>query len=307
MNPEKIDQQKGLKNLFMQILQLKNFLIFVGGGSLFIPLYADQNAWLRIQSLFTLWCFLTCVWFLVILITYKGELENRILSYAFSIVKKALPLLLIILSLYLILWPFVLEKTLGASILIITYFVFIKNTGNFGINFENSSTTNNKFSSWVALETNNEQGTDFKELNLEGQPIKELEFKVKPHSHFWRAGLKITGINGFILPLRTPNSVLFHVGSVENDDNKFGVTAYINGEWVSDVNKTINYPKDGYIKIRFEVNEKNFIECFINDNLVFKIQEKIDSQLVGKIFLAAWGDGNPYRVEFSNIKYKFRN
>lgn len=301
------NQQKGLRNLFLQILQLKNFLLFIGGGcSLFVTLYADTNNWPRIQPLFIIWATLSALWFLSTLFIYKGELENRVLAYIASIIKKIVPLAVVIISFYLILWPFDTRKALGVLVLIIAYFFFSRRTKLIGINFENSDKTGNKTSSWVATETNNEQGTDFRELNLGGKSIKELEFKVKPHSHFWRAGLKITDPNGFILPLRTSNSVLFHVGSVENSDDKFGVTAYVNGEWVSDVNKIMDIPKDGYIKIRFEVNEKNFIKCFINDNLEFQPKERIDSRMVEKAYLAAWGDGNLYRVEFSNIKYKFR-
>lgn len=307
MRPEIDNRQKGLKNLFLQILQLKNFLLFVGGGSLFIPLYADVNIWPRIEHLFTTWAILVVLWFLFTLSIYKGELENRILAYIGSIIKKIVPLVVIIFSFYLILWPFDVRKILGVLVLVIAYFFFSKRTNLIGINVENSDKKSNKTSSWVATETNNEQGTDFREINLEGKSLKEIEFKVKPNSHFWRAGLKITDPNGFILPLRTASSVLFHIGSIENDDNKFGVTAYVNGEWVSDVNKTIDIPKDGYIKIRFEANEKNFIKCFINDNLEFQPKERIDSRMLEKVYLAAWGDGNPYRVELCNIKYKFRD
>lgn len=301
------NQQKGFKNLFLQISQLKNFLLFVGGGGLFIPLYADVNAWPRVQTLFTIWISLSIFWFLLILFIYKGELENRVLGYITSIAKRIIPLAVIALSLYLILWPFDVRKMLGLLILIVTYFFFSRKTGLIGISVENSSKANKKTTSWIATETNNEQGTDFREISLEGKSAKEIEFKVKPYSHFWRAGLKITDPNGFILPLRTPNSVLFHVGSVENNDDKFGITAYVNGEWVSDVNKILDIPKDGYIKIRFEVNEKNFVKCFINDNLEFQPKERVDSRMMEKAYLAAWGDGNPYRVEFCNIKYKFRD
>lgn len=298
-------QQKGYKNLFLQILQLKNFLIFVGSGSLFIPLYADINAWLRVQSLFFAWLILAVIWSLFLIIIYKGELESRILSYILSAIRKIIPLLLVIVSLYLVLWPFVLEKTLGTIILLFTYFVFIRTDKKLTLKSKRSGKPSNQLSNWVATETNNEQGTAYRELDLEGKSIEKLEFKIKTSSSFWRAGFKITDPNGSILPLRTSNSILFHVGSAEAS-NKFGVTAYINGIWVSDVNKVLVVPNSGYITIKLLVNEKNFIKCFINDRLEFKPEGTTNPRLLEKIFLAVWGDGNLYKVEFSDIYYKFR-
>ena len=301
-----INQQKGYKNLFLQILQLKNFLLFLGGGGLFIPSYSDVNTWSRVHLLFVVWLIFVMIWFLFILIIYKGELESRILSYLLSVIRKIIPLLFTIASLYLILLPFTLQKTLGILILLFTYFVFMRTDSKLTLKSKRSGKPSNQLSNWAATETNNEQGTDYRELDLEGKFIKELEFKIKASSSFWRAGFKITDPNGSILPLRTPNSILFHVGSAE-ERAKFGVTAYINGIWVSDVNKVIVVPDDGYITIKFLVNEKNFIKCFINDNLEFKPEASINPRLLEKIFLAAWGDGNPYRVEFCSIYFKFEN
>ena len=112
-------------------------------------------------------------------------------------------------------------------------------------------------------------------------------------------------INGSIFPLRSPDSILFHVGSTGIPEN-FGITAYINGERVRSVNKEIALPEGGEIKIKFEANEKNFIKCFVNNSLEFSTQHHVNPRLLEKVFLTAWGDGNPYRVEFNDIQYSIR-
>ena len=157
----------------------------------------------------------------------------------------------------------------------------------------------------MATETNNEQGTNFKEINLNGKPIKKLEFRIKPLTPFWRAGFKLTDPNGSILPLRTKNSLLFHVGSWETRD-KFGATGYRDGEWDKNLNKTINFKNSDYITIKFQVKSKNFIECYINGKLEYKPTEIINPRILEKVFLVAWGDGNPYRVEFDKISYSIK-
>lgn len=318
-NDIKLDtEQRGYKNLFLQIFQLKNFLWFVGGGTgTFVLIYAENDKWLRVQPFFLAWIISIVAWFFLVLFIYKGELENRIISYIAAVVKRIIPILLILLSLYLILLPIEFKKTLGILALAFTAMIFLR--GNKGLSklLDNSrgarkknklmeeKKTTIRLTNWTATETNNEQGADYNEINLEGQQLKTLEFKVKPSSAFWRAGFKITDPNGSILPLRRNNSILFHVGSTEFR-SKFGVTAYINGDWVSDVNKTIDFDNEGFISIKFEVNEKNFIKCFINNKIEFKPKERIDPRILEKVFLAAWGDGNPYRVEFEDIQFTTR-
>jgi len=317
-NTKSDTEPRGYKNLFLQIFQLKNFLWFVGGSTgTFILIYAENDKWLRVQPFFLAWIMLIIAWLILILFIYKGELENRVISYVGAVLKRIVPILLILIALYLILLPFELKKTLGTLALAFTAMILLR--GNKGLSkLSNNSTEPRKknkstekkkkiirLTNWSATETNNEQGVDYKEISLEGQPLKALEFKVKPSSSLWRAGFKITDPNGSILPLRTNNSILFHVGSSESR-SKFGVTAYINGEWVSAVNKTIDFDNEGFINIKFEVNEKNIIKCFVNNNIEFKPKERIDPRILEKVFLAAWGDGNPYRVEFDSIEYLTR-
>jgi len=51
---------------------------------------------------------------------------------------------------------------------------------------------------------------------------------------------------------------------------------------------------------------KNFIECYINGKLEYKPTEIINPRILEKVFLVAWGDGNPYRVEFDKISYSIK-
>lgn len=158
---------------------------------------------------------------------------------------------------------------------------------------------------WIASETNNEQQTDHREVPLNGKPLKKLVFTIRPASPFWRAGFKLTDPNGTIMPLRTDNSILFHLGSTESEGS-FGITAYINGEWVDSLNKTLPFNRQNPISIKFEVNKNNFIKCYINDHVEFEPVERIDPRILKKTFLAAWGDGHNMRVEFDSIGFLTR-
>jgi len=158
---------------------------------------------------------------------------------------------------------------------------------------------------WVATETNNEQQTDYREIPLSGRPLEKLVFTIRPASSFWRAGFKLTDPNGTILPLRSNNSLIFHLGSTENED-RFGITAYINGEWVESLNKTLLFNRQNPVNIKFEVNEHNFIKCYVNDQVEFESTERINPRILKKAFLAAWGDGHNMRVEFDSVGFLTR-
>lgn len=158
---------------------------------------------------------------------------------------------------------------------------------------------------WIATETNNEQQTDYREVSLKGKSLKKLVFTVRPASPFWRTGFKLTDPNGTILPLRTNNSLIFHLGSTESED-RFGITAYINGEWVESLIKTLPFNRQNPISIRFEVNQNNFVKCYVNDQVEFEPMERVNPRILKKAFLAAWGDGHNMRVEFDSIGFLTR-
>ncbi len=309
---------KGYKNLSLQMLNVKYFMATTGGGIFFFATSYINNQWDRAQALFWFWGAGISVWLLFLIVTYRLELWARLTLLLFSTVKKIIPIIIGLISLYFILFPFDFKKTISFLILASIIFGFIKNKrilGEIPSNTpkrkknrkvkENKGESTQELEDWLATETSNEQGVDYREINLEGRPLKTLEFRVKPSTVFWRAGFKLTDPNGTILPLRTKNSLLFHIGSSESR-SKFGITAYGDGDWDPTLNKTLDYDNASFISIRFEVNEKNFIKGFINNKLEYKPKARIDPRILEKVFLAAWGDGNPYRVEFDDIQFTTR-
>lgn len=304
-------------NLWLQIIQLNNLLRFVAGGlAFFLALYIEHDPirWPRAIPFLWVWLALLVVWFITLSLIYsKNELRKRFLSYINSFFKWAIPALITCLGLYLALFPLEFRKTLG--IVILTSLLVFKYANNASrvlpsrkAKTRSKSRINKnvlrRVTDWVATETNNEQGTDYREIDLQGGLVNSLSFKVKPSSTFWRAGFKITNQQGTILPLRTDKSLLFHVGSNESK-SKFGITAYRDGRWVSSVNKLVDFDTESFISIKFEYRG-GFIACFINNNVELKYKVA-DFQILSKLFLSAWGDGNPYRVEFVDIEYSIKS
>jgi len=154
---------------------------------------------------------------------------------------------------------------------------------------------------WTARRTKNDQGADFREVKMHGK-ISRLEFTIIPKSRFWRAGFKLVDPNASILPLRDNNSLLFHLGSCTN--KKYGFTAYHNGTWIEELNKTKTYPEDRLLTIRLDVDHGNRFKVYVNGSLEFKPIWKISNPNTReKVVLIAWGDNKNYKVDFSNITF----
>lgn len=162
-----------------------------------------------------------------------------------------------------------------------------------------------RMNSWIAGPTEEEQGSDFRELNLAGNSLDRLIFTVSPTTLFWRAGFKLLDPNSSVIPLRNANSLLFHLGSSDRD-NRFGITAYINGNRIGAINKTKEFELGDSIEIGLEVSEKNFIKVYVNNTLEFEPAEQIDPRLLKRACLIAWGDGQNYNVKFDNTKFTMR-
>lgn len=153
---------------------------------------------------------------------------------------------------------------------------------------------------WIANKTLNEQGTDFREV-LVGGKVSKLQFTIKPLTHFWRAGFKLVDPNGTILPLRSRNSLLFHLGST-NSEEEYGFHAYLNGEWLQELNKVKKYPEDKILTIKLEINHNNFLKVSVNGFPEFKLSWHLENPNIReKVALVAWGDENDYQVEFKDI------
>lgn len=306
---------RGYGNLFLQIFQLKNFVRYLTLALAFLLLYVDNKNWFRAKPFFVTWLISTTLWLVLLLVIYRGELENRIFVYLISLMIRILPILLICLALYLILIPFELKSGLGVLILLFALPAIYKKNNKL-VEEQNKKILSNtprksirarmfKLRHWSATETNNDQGADYRELDLKGKPLKGLELTMNPSAKYWRAGFKISSPNGTILPLRSQESLLFHLGSADSE-KQFGITAYINGNRIPTINKVITFDKNKPLSIRLEINNKNFLKCFVNDIVEYEHQERIDPQISKKAFVVAWGDGQPYRVEFENIKYVLR-
>lgn len=153
---------------------------------------------------------------------------------------------------------------------------------------------------WKAKKTKKEQGANYREVKLNGK-LSRLEFTIEPKSLFWRAGFKLVDPNDSILPLRSNNSLLFHLGSTPSD-KKYGFTAYLNGKHIKELNKTKKYPRNKLLTIRLEINHNNFLKVFVNGSLHFKPAWHLENpDIREKSVLIAWGDKNNYEVDFRNI------
>lgn len=152
---------------------------------------------------------------------------------------------------------------------------------------------------WQAQKTAEDQGADVRELHLKGK-LHKLSFKIRPHSAFWRAGFKLVDPNGVILPLRTQGSLVFHLGSTGSSGH-YGLTAYHNGEWVEELNKTKSYGNKP-ITVELTVNDKNFLEVYVDGSLEFKPSWHLENPSIReKVALVAWGDEHEYKVDFKDI------
>lgn len=194
------------------------------------------------------------------------------------------------------------EIVIVSIALVILYEFYIKKLFNIGV-IKYIFTHNSLIvSDWTSIKTNQGQNTDFREINLEGRLLRNLEFDIKPLTQYWRAGFKISKPNGYILPLRSDGASLIHLGSNKNYD-EVGMTSYINGEHL--VSKSnLNVEKNKPMHIKFQINDKNFTFLYINNKL--ELEHKFESDYFKKLYLAAWTDGNEGSVEFSNIKYTLR-
>lgn len=308
------NNQSGLKELFKQFLQLKSFSGFAGGGvGIFLLIYANPDQWSRVINLFYLWLAITFLWFIYLIYIYGSELINRVLISVSKFFQKIIPYSLITIGYLLILIPPTLQKAIGLIFIFIPILFIKDDINNLVLNLYRKKNrkkisrnikNNNTFSinDWVATETQDEQGASHRPINLDSKRIRELSFVVKPQAgSYWRAGFKLCSLEGNILPLRTDNSLLFHIYSnIDFNQNQLGVIYYVNGNTVKNIN--ISTKRD---KIKITVSlYKDYGNIKINNETIKKVE--INEEWLNKIFLVAWGDGNPYRIDFEDIKYQLK-
>lgn len=153
---------------------------------------------------------------------------------------------------------------------------------------------------WVTGENRGaEQWASYKELGLDGKILKSLRFVVQSDSPYWRAGFKITSPNGSPLPLVSPKSMLFHIGS-DNGANT-AMSAYLDGGNADETHKVFNYNNGEPTTVEFKVNAKNFASVFVNGNLEY--QQKVNRDFLRKAYLVTWGDNHEFTIKTSDITY----
>lgn len=198
--------------------------------------------------------------------------------------------LLIIIASWTFIWQFLFVRLLSKN------FIF----GFFKVNIE-------KIDDWKAIPaTNDNQGTDIKEIDLNGKLLRQLAFSISSESTYWRAGFKIVEARGQAVPLRSSeyHYILFHLGSDNGKD--IGLYIYDASQSLdSGPNKTLILPNittQDRLIISVTINEKNFIQCFVNNKIEY--ETRIDSNIRKKAYMLAWGDGSDYEVDFKNISFE---
>ena len=160
-----------------------------------------------------------------------------------------------------------------------------------------------RMDSWVAInKPQNSQGGDYKEIPLDKKPLKQLVFKAKSSSLYWRAGIKLESPNATKkMPLlTTKDSFLFHIGLT---DGEYEFAIYNDGDFNSRIVKNISgiISKHRNIVLKIERDSTNDTKCFINDELVY--HKDLAPDLFKKVYLAAWGDKKDYEVSFDDIVF----
>ncbi len=311
MKNTKVVKKEGdnLIGMFKQIFQLKSFMGFIGGGAyLFFTAYSNSNAWERVVSFFYLWILISVVWFIFLVSFYGAELFARLIL----ILKRFIPYSLMAIGYILLLYPPNFQKAIGFIILLIVFPVVKDELISYTLTLFKHKQRNKKtilsksklrinkknINDWVATETNNIQGASYRSPDLDCKKIKEINFTVSHQAgNHWRAGFKFVSENESLFPLVTPESLLFHVYSDPNfNTDQLGIIYY------SSANSKQKIITTNKSKVEFKILiSKNAIEIKLDNSNITKI--KLDKNWLSKLYLVAWGDGNPYRVDFENIEF----
>lgn len=161
------------------------------------------------------------------------------------------------------------------------------------------------FPDWIgAKETQNNQGVNYKYINLENNTLKYLSMTIQSKSIYWRAGIKLsypTEGSEPVPELRTNNSFLYHIGA-----NKDGsVILYIyHGKNPAVVKKALDVDNSKNPILLKIIIEDNQIKCYANNE--FQYDFKYNKELLKRVYLVTWGDGKPYEVNLKEIIYDYK-
>jgi len=161
-----------------------------------------------------------------------------------------------------------------------------------------------KGSNWYTTNNiNNPQGASYKELDIGNELFKSVSLTVTPLSEYMRFGIKLLDEESKIL---SSNSVLtsdinhlLHLSKNIGSDVING-TFYINEKLDINKKEIAQCAVSGKIKMRCEIDSYNHLELFINNTKVYEIV--VNPDIRKRICLLAWGDGNAFELNVSNIK-----
>ncbi|HAS00263.1 MAG: hypothetical protein US57_C0002G0003 [Candidatus Moranbacteria bacterium GW2011_GWC2_37_73] len=153
---------------------------------------------------------------------------------------------------------------------------------------------------WKTSKSMLPQGACFKKLELEGQYISTLSFKLSSDFEYWRAGVKFASANSDAdTHILTDKSFLFHLS--KNNSKSFLVEIYPNGSVEKAKHQVFENKNGAILSITIERSDRNLINCYVNDVLIHSVRIKLD--YLKNTYLCAWGDENDYSLTFKGIKY----
>ncbi len=152
---------------------------------------------------------------------------------------------------------------------------------------------------WSTSQSNHTQGYSFKELSLSSALLKSLKLSISSSNDYWRAGVKLMCPNmEHNFAPRTDGSMLIHL---HRTSDRLGLVIYKDKNSEAILNKDLGpYPSNKKIELLIEINERNFLLCYVNESLEYN--ERIDSEKRKKVLLCAWGDSNKYDLCFEDIE-----
>lgn len=145
-----------------------------------------------------------------------------------------------------------------------------------------------------------DQGQRAIELPLEkGGRFTVITATFQSGSRYWRAGLKLYSPN--VALNKNPlgeNTALFHFAF---GNNQSSLTIYTDGRAESRRHLDLANVKPGEpVTLTIERNEKNFVMCYVNDEVLFN--QRMSPELFSKAQFLTWGDGRQYEIELLNLR-----
>lgn len=159
-------------------------------------------------------------------------------------------------------------------------------------------------SKWIAVTNKkNPQWADYLPINLEDGLLSSVNCKINLKSNYLRFGFKLLDRNASVfssvgLVNTNENNGLFHI-SKEIGDYKLFSCVYKDGVLEANPQFAVYHVQDELIKLELKIEQNNELVLKINDVKCY--QSTIKTQYRERLILMAWGDGNNYELEVSDI------